>query len=166
MSVRAALSRLLGSHLVLRSHGHDGVTAGDHRKLAYTLSFGGEAVAGQESARAIKTFMGDGNRTGGGAEEGAYRIIVDFAGGPLDALGAEAPVVSAVSASGGGDTEIIEHYVEFIEADNNWRLSMLVRPGAGADPVIRGQLRMDTEPLTEVWSYSLSEAVRNGQSGP
>jgi len=143
-----------------------GVTAGDHRKLAYTLSFGGEAVAGQESARAIKTFMGDGNRTGGGAEEGAYRIIVDFAGGPLDALGAEAPVVSAVSASGGGDTEIIEHYVEFIEADNNWRLSMLVRPGAGADPVIRGQLRMDTEPLTEVWSYSLSEAVRNGQSGP
>lgn len=63
------------------------------------------------------------------------------------------------------DAEIIEHYVEFIEADKNWRLSMLVRPGSGEDPVFRGQLLLDEKPLTEVWTYSLSEAARNGQKG-
>ncbi|NMT63826.1 glucan biosynthesis protein G [Marinobacter orientalis] len=141
-------------------------SAGAHHPFAYSLSFGGPDVAGQETGWAVKTFVGDGDRTGGGDAENAYRIIVDFAGGPLDELKPGAAVVSNVSGGGdSGGAEIIEHYVEFIEADNNWRLSMLVRPGKAADPVLRGQLLLDDKPLTEVWTYSLSEAARAAQGG-
>lgn len=144
----------------------EGVKKGDHRKFAYTLSFGGRDVVGQDIGRVVKTFVGDGNRPGGGDVENAYRIIVDFAGGPLDKLKPDAAVVSTVSEGGGSkDVEIIEHFVEYVEADNNWRLSMLVRPGSGPNPVFRGQLLLDDKPLTEVWTYSLSEAARTGQNG-
>ncbi|WP_227538041.1 glucan biosynthesis protein G [Marinobacter vulgaris] len=141
-------------------------SAGTRQQFAYTLSFGGPDVAGQDSGRAIKTFVGDGNRTGGGAVENSLRIIVDFAGGPLEKLKPDAPVIGTVSAGGGSEgTEILEHYVEFIEADNNWRLSMLVRPGKATNSVLRGQLMLDDQPLTEVWTYSLSEAARAAQAG-
>jgi len=140
-------------------------SAGAHHQFAYTLSFGGPDVAGQDTGRVVKTFVGDGNRTGGGDAENAYRIIVDFAGGPLDELKPDAAVVSHVSEGGSEGAEIIEHFVEYIGANNNWRLSMLVRPGKGKDPVFRGQLRLDDKPLTEVWTYSLSESARNGQKG-
>lgn len=143
-----------------------GASKGEHRKLDYTLSFGGKDVAGQETGRAVNTFVGDGDRTGGGDAANAFRIIVDFAGGPLDALKPDAAVVGNASIGSGGDgAEVLEHYVEFIEADNNWRLSMLVRPGKGMDTVLRGQLLLDDKPLTEVWTYSLSEAARIRQGG-
>lgn len=143
-----------------------GASKGEHRKLDYTLSFGGKDVPGQEIGRVVKTFVGDGNRTGGGDAANAYRMIVDFAGGSLDALKPDAAVVGHVSEGSGSEgAEILEHYVEFIEADNSWRLSMLVRPGSGANPVFRGQLLLDGKPLTEVWTYSLSEAVRNRKDG-
>ncbi|WP_292016612.1 glucan biosynthesis protein G [Marinobacter sp. HL-58] len=143
----------------------EAVNEGDHRTFSYRLSFGNHSVAGQDTGRVVKTFVGDGNRTGGGDAENAYRIIVDFAGGPLDNLKPDAAVVSKVSEAGDSKgAEIIEHFVEYIKADNNWRLSMLVRPGDGDDPVFRGQLLIDDKPLTEVWTYTLSEAARNGQS--
>ncbi|MCL7945722.1 glucan biosynthesis protein G [Marinobacter sp. ATCH36] len=141
-------------------------SAGSHHKIAYTLSIGSRDVAGQDTGRAMKTYVGDGNRIGGGNAEKAYRIIVDFAGGPLDALKPDAAVVSNVSEGSGSDgAEIIEHFVEYIAADNNWRLSMLVRPGNGEHPVFRGQLLLDDKPLTEVWTYSLSQAARIRQGG-
>lgn len=140
--------------------------AGAHWTFAYTLSFGGPDVAGQETGRVVKTFVGDGNRTGGGDAKNAYRIIVDFAGGPLAALEPDAAVVSNVTAGGSGhDAEVIEHFVEFIEASNSWRLSMLVRPGSGANPVFRGQLLLADKALTEVWSYTLAGTARSGQQG-
>lgn len=143
-----------------------GASEGDHRKINYTLSFGGSDVTGQDTGRVVNTFVGDGDRIGGGDAENAYRMIVDFAGGPLDALKPDAAVISDVSVGSNSEgAEVIEHYVEFIETDNKWRLSILVRPDSGTDPIIRGQLRLDDKPLTEVWTYSLSEASRNRQGG-
>lgn len=138
---------------------------GDHRKLAYSIHFGNDNVSGQDTGRALQTFVGDGNRAGGGNEEGAYRIIVDFAGGPLENLKPGAAVVSHVSeGSGNGDAvDIIEHFVEYVEADGNWRLSMLVRPVGEGDPVLRGRLTLDSEPLTETWTYSLGPDSGLGQ---
>ena len=132
-------------------------SAGAHHQFGYSLSFGGRDLAGQDSGRVVKTFVGDGDRTGGGDEENAYRIIVDFVGGPLDKLKADAAVVSSVS--GGEGAEIIEHYVEFVEAGNKWRLSMLVRPGKDDNAVLRGKLLLDDKLLTEVWTYPLFEAA-------
>src|SRR5690606_28059687 len=132
-------------------------SAGTHHSFSYTLSFAGRDVAGQETGQVVKTFVGDGNRTGGGDAENAYRIIVDFAGGPLDQLKPDAPVISNVSEGSGSEgAEILEHYVEYVDADDNWRLSMLVRPGSGQHPLFRGQLLLEDKPLTEVWTYPLS----------
>lgn len=129
--------------------------AGTQRSFSYALSFGGPDVAGQKTGRVVNTFVGDGNRTGGGDAENAFRVIVDFAGGRLQGVEPTAAVVSAVSSAGSDDAEIIEHFVEYIDANNSWRLSMLVRPGSGAHPMFRGQLLLDKEPLTEVWTYPL-----------
>lgn len=141
------------------------VESGHHHKMAYSIRFGGGNVSGQDVGRASQTFVGDGNRTGGGNQEGAYRIIVDFAGGSLDGLKANAPVVSKVSESSGDDdaVEIIEHFVEYVEADNSWRLSILVRPRDNKNPVLRAHLMLEDEPLTETWTYSLGQDSRLGQ---
>ncbi|PSF06997.1 glucan biosynthesis protein G [Marinobacter halophilus] len=143
----------------------EGSSAGAHHQFAYTLSIGGRDVADQPLGRTVKTFVGDGDRIGGGDAENAYRIIVDFAGGPLDSLKPDAAVISNLTeGSGSSGVEIISHYVEFIEAGNKWRLSTLVRPGKGENPVLRGQLLLDDEPLTEVWTYPSSEAARAAQN--
>lgn len=138
---------------------------GGHRKLTYSLRFGGNEIADQDTGRAVKTFVGDGNRLGGGNVENAYRIIVDFAGGPLDNLKPDAAVVSKVSEGSGNDdaVEIIEHFVEYVEADGNWRLSMLIRPVGKGSRVLRGQLMLDNEALTETWTYSLAPDSELGQ---
>ncbi|MEX0604051.1 MAG: glucan biosynthesis protein G [Marinobacter sp.] len=129
------------------------VGAGEEISREYTLHFGDASVTGQPTAAAMQTFIGDGNRVGGGSVEGAYRIIVDFAGGKLDTLDAQASVVS--SATGGADVEILEHFVEYSEPDKSWRLSMLVRPAPAALMSVRAYLSMDGEPLTETWTYEL-----------
>lgn len=129
------------------------VGAGGEITREYTLYFGDTSITGQPSAVALQTFIGDGNRVGGGNVEGAYRIIVDFAGGQLDALDAQASVVS--SATGAADVEILEHFVEYSEPDKSWRLSMLVRPAPTALMSVRAYLSMDGKPLTETWTYEL-----------
>lgn len=130
---------------------------GERRRFEYALDFGGPQITGHPSGRAIQTFLGDGNRTGGGDEAGAYRFIVDFQGKTLDALRPDAAVVSQVT--GGDGVEVIEHFVEYIEARDAWRLSILARPAAGKPLSLRGYLSLDNQPLTETWTYSLAPST-------
>ena len=133
------------------------VKGGERRRFEYALDFGGPQITGHPSGRAIQTFVGDGNRTGGGDEAGAYRFIVDFQGKTLDALRSDAAVVSQVT--GGDGVEVIEHFVEYIEARDAWRLSILARPAAGKPLNLRGYLSLDNQPLTETWTYSLAPST-------
>ena len=134
-------------------HPKDPVTAGQQRDLSYTLSFGGPDIAKEPSGAAVQTFVGNGNRIGGGDAKGAYRIIVDFAGGALDNLSPDAAVVSRVS--GGDNVEVLEHFAEYIAPEKRWRLSMLVRPAQDAPLSVRAYLSLKDEPLTETWTYDL-----------
>jgi glucans biosynthesis protein len=129
------------------------VKAGQQLDYEYTVVFGGPTVPDQPSARAVQTFVGDGNRIGGGDAEGAYRIIIDFAGGLLDTLDPGASVVSKVT--GGKNVEVIEHFVEYLEPNGRWRLSMLVRPAPSEVLSLRAFLSLDDKPLTETWTYEL-----------
>lgn len=129
------------------------VSQGQELEFEYTLGFGGSNIPGQPAGRAVQTFIGDGNRVGGGNAEGAYRIITDFAGGPLDELDAQASVVSKVT--GGEKIEVIEHFVERLEPNGRWRLSMLVRPPTTETLALRAFLSLDDKPLTETWTYEL-----------
>ncbi|WP_111495961.1 glucan biosynthesis protein G [Marinobacter bohaiensis] len=129
------------------------IKAGQERTLEYTMRFGDQEIAREPTASALQTFVGEGDRIGGGSVEGAYRIIVDFTGGELAKLKSDAPVVSQVS--GGDGVEVIEHFVEYNEPLDAWRLSMLVKPNPEADMALRGFLSMDGKPLTETWTYEL-----------
>ena len=85
--------------------------------------------------------------------EGAYRVIVDFAGGPLQDLPTDAPVTSSVTA--GGDAEVIEHFVEFLSPVNRWRLSILAKPAEGQPLALRAFLKKEEEAVSETWSYDI-----------
>ena len=119
----------------------------------YLVRFGNADLADNPMARAVDSFLGDGTRIGGGDAEGAVRVIVDFAGGPLDERGADAPVTARVTAMEEG--EVLEHFVEYVAALERWRLSILVRPAANRPLSLRAYLHEGEEALSETWSYQL-----------
>lgn len=123
--------------------------------LEYTVKFGKAAVTSEPMGRVINTFVGDGNRTGGGARDGAYRLIVDFAGGQLEKLNSRNKITSSVTALENG--EVLDQYVEYIAAEHCWRLSILARPAVKSPLILRAYLQEEGETLTETWTYRLAE---------
>jgi glucans biosynthesis protein len=121
--------------------------------IGYNISFGGRDLADQDVGYAINTFNGDGNIIGGGQKKGAYRLLVDFTGGPLDKLTPKAPVAGEVSGFDG--TEVYEQYVEYNPDMKSWRLSMLVKPAEGKSLSLRAYLKEGERALTETWTYRL-----------
>jgi glucans biosynthesis protein len=122
---------------------------------AYTVYFGDSNIAGETMGKAMNTFVGDGNRVGGGSIKGAYRIIVDFSGGPLDKLSRNSAVVGAVTPLEG--TDLIEQFVEYNDASNSWRLSILAQPSKELPLSLRGFLTLGDQTLTETWTYRLPQ---------
>lgn len=121
--------------------------------FSYTAHFGATDLASSPMAQAVDSFLGDGKRIGGGDADGAVRVIVDFAGGPLEEREADAPVTGEVTAL--EDGELIEHFVEYVPAIKRWRLSMLVRPASNRPLSIRAFLLEGEEALSETWTYQL-----------
>ena len=122
-------------------------------EYAYQVRFGNAALAANPMAQAVDTYLGDGTRIGGGDADGAVRVIVDFAGGPLAELSADAPVTARVTAL--EDGEVLEHFVEYVAALDRWRLSALVRPAANRPLSLRAFLQDAEHTLSETWSYQL-----------
>jgi len=129
------------------------VKAGEEIQREYTLLFGDDTITPNPMAQAQQTFIGHGDRLGGGTVENAYRINVDFAGSKLDRLSSTASVVSSVTPGQG--VEILEHFVEYVEPEKAWRLSILARPDPEATLALRAFLSLDDEALTETWTYDL-----------
>lgn len=127
------------------------VKAGEDRRLEYSVTFGEPEITKQPNGQAVRTLIGTGTENGGSGD--ALRLIVDFKGGELSGLRPDAAVVSQVS--GGEGVEVIEHFVEYIEASDVWRLSILARPSAEQPLTLRGALSKDNEPVTETWTYLL-----------
>ncbi|MGR9107859.1 MAG: glucan biosynthesis protein G [Gammaproteobacteria bacterium] len=121
--------------------------------MRYRLGFGRADLPGESMARAVRTFVGDGGIIGGGAVPGSYRLLIDFAGTPLDGLKADAPIQGVVTGLDG--TDVIEQYVEFNEPAQVWRLSMLARPAEDKALALRAFLKMNDAAVSETWSYRL-----------
>ena len=122
-------------------------------EFGYVLSFGGPEPVKQPVGRSINTFIGDGNVGGGGNAPGAYRIVVDFAGGSLEKLAPDAAVEPIVS--GMNQTAVLESFVEYNPALASWRLSILARPEEDEALDLRAYLLAEGQALTETWSYRL-----------
>ena len=129
------------------------LSPGTPLELAYHVGFGKGDIAQNPLAVAINTFIGDGNRIGGGHVPQAYRMIIDFAGGPLSKLPEHAPINGQVTALEGG--EILEHFVEYHEQVKGWRLSILAKPAHKKPLHVRAFLNTDSTTLSETWTYRL-----------
>lgn len=131
------------------------VKAGESRNLKYSVTFGEPDITEQQNARAVGTFVGKGNMNDRSGE--ALRLIVDFRGGELAGLKPDAAVVSDVT--GGEGVEVIEHFVEYLEVNDSWRLSILAKPQAGQSLSLRGTLNKDNKSVTETWTYQLGPST-------
>lgn len=80
-------------------------------------------------------------------------MIVDFAGGDLARIPADAAVTATLTAQEQG--EILEQYVEYNAPQKAWRLSMLAKPAEGRPLDVRGFLTVGGQTLTETWTYRL-----------
>ena len=129
------------------------VTAKTPLRLAYDVSFGKSDITQNPMGTVVNTFIGDGNRIGGGQAPHAYRVVVDFSGGRLDQLSSKAPINSQVTALDNG--EILEHFVEYHEHMKGWRLSILARPSPRHQLHLRAFLSHEKITLTETWTYRL-----------
>ncbi|WP_417518068.1 glucan biosynthesis protein G [Marinobacter sp.] len=131
------------------------VKAGESRRLTYSVIFGEPEITGQPNGRAVRTFVGSGNANKDSAA--ALRLIVDFKGGELAGLRPDATIVSDVS--GGEGVEVIEHFVEYVESKDVWRLSILAKPPKDQPLTLRGFLNKDSKPVTETWTYLLGPST-------
>lgn len=121
--------------------------------FAYTLHLGNSRVADESTGRAETFFIGSGHKIGGGTVKGAYRVIVDFDGGPLSTLPARTIPVGVVTAL--EDGQILENFVEYIPPLHRWRLSILAKPADDKPLAMRAYLKDGDKTLTETWTYRL-----------
>lgn len=123
----------------------------------YVMRWRGEAESHPPAGRAISTRAGQGSRTG------SRLFVVDFKGGALESLAADAPVMAVISVDEGA--KLLEQQVIRNPVTGGWRLSFLVLPDASSaldkmlaerrSPVeLRAFLQQGSDVLTETWSYS------------
>ncbi len=122
-------------------------------EMSYDVSFGKATLSQNPLGTVVNTFIGDGNRIGGGTVPQAYRIIIDFAGGPLSKMPPDAPISGQVTVLDNSD--ILEHFVEYHEQIQGWRLSILAKPQDKKPLHLRAFLKTDSATLTETWTYRL-----------
>jgi glucans biosynthesis protein len=126
------------------------VEAGDRRAFSYRLSWFGADATRPPAGRVSAT------RRDSGTEKNAQRVVIDFAGGKLEALPANATVRGVISIAGGDDAgEIIDPHVVKNPVNGDWRLAFHVRPKRQGPLELRAYLARGTDVLTETWSYVL-----------
>jgi glucans biosynthesis protein len=103
------------------------------------LSPGGHAIATRTTALHP--------RAGG---DSARRILIDFAGGDLESLGATQPVKPEIS-SHNGDIDNVS--IQRLAEDGVWRVTFRVLPKNSQAMDLRCYLTLYGEALTETWTY-------------
>ncbi|MBL9190345.1 MAG: glucan biosynthesis protein [Opitutaceae bacterium] len=85
-------------------------------------------------------------------EPGFERFVIDFAGAPLEALGAEAKLEHAVTVGDGG--KLNHAALQKNSINGTWRVAFTVKPDGSGRPIeLRCFLKHGTKVLTETWSY-------------
>lgn len=130
------------------------VPAGQRIVLDYDLFLGGRPEPDSALAAVVNTLVGrPGGTQGRHPPAGAYRFVIDFAGGGLGKIkGRDAPVAGNVSVAGG---KVLEQYVEYLPVPDRWRLVFVVRPEPESGMEMRAFLQLGDDTLSETWSYHL-----------
>ncbi|HKK56589.1 glucan biosynthesis protein [Marinobacter sp.] len=125
---------------------------GNEYPLSYRLTWGEKMPdQAQELARVRATRTGIGGVVGQPRTYFSRRFAVDFSGGTLAMLDAEAGVEAVVSASR-GRTELIS--ARPLHALDGFRAMFDLVPGDDTDPIeLRLYLKLGNQALTETWLY-------------
>ncbi len=115
--------------------------------FSYLLSAYLQSPLWPPGGRAVAT-----RRTNAGGQGGnTRRMLVDFAGGPLDRLQATQPLQAQISAHDGSVSNVT---VQRLPENGHWRVSFQVTPAKGNQNVdLRCYLTLYGEALTETWTY-------------
>jgi periplasmic glucans biosynthesis protein len=123
------------------------VEAGSEWRFKYRLYWSMEAPVKPELAQTAATRVG----MGGPPPDGESRkFVIDFQGGQVKDLPADAPVEAAMAIANGEVTQLITRKND---VTSGWRVSFDLHPG-GSDPVeLRCTLRLGDKALSETWVY-------------
>lgn len=127
--------------------------AGTSYNIDYTLDFGHANIPREPMAHAVATFVGTAKPPPGSKAQNVYRLVVDFAGGPLQDKEAGKTISAVVSGVDG--TQVLAHNVEWVAPNKHWRLSLLATPANGKTLGLRAFLKSGTATLSETWTYAL-----------
>ncbi|MEY4982834.1 MAG: hypothetical protein RIR62_1100 [Pseudomonadota bacterium] len=123
--------------------------AGDAREFAYRLHWGDlPHDDGEPLAYVYETRSGHGGFAGVEAKEGTRKFVVDFKGGMLGTLEAEAPVEAVVTVT---NAELTGTTLERIPDNGIWRLVMDVAAEDGAVVELSAHVAGFGRRLTENW---------------
>ena len=131
------------------------VAKGHEYLYAYRLHWGTKMPAGPQLAHTAATWTGIGGQVGGKREHFSRRFVIDFAGGDLASLAADAKIEPVITLSR-GTAELVS--ARPLASINGWRATFDVRPpDANATPIdMRLFLRLGDRALTETWLYQWS----------
>jgi glucans biosynthesis protein len=126
------------------------IKAGQSLEAAYRMKWGDLAGEPGMMAKVVATRTGVGGPSGIKNEAGLRKFVLDFAGGMLANLPADAKVKAVTNVS---DGEVVGSFVTRVDAGDYWRVGFDVRP-AGTTPMeITTYLALDDQPLSETWHY-------------
>jgi periplasmic glucans biosynthesis protein len=129
------------------------VEAGSEWHFKYRLYWGMQAPIRPELAQTAATRTGMGGSPGQQQDGEIRRFVIDFEGGQLKDLPADAPVEASVTLAGG---ELTLPITRKNDVTGGWRVFFDLHP-AGGDPVeLRCTLRLGDKPLSETWVYQWS----------
>lgn len=139
---------------------HERIEAGREYLYAYRLYWGSKLPATPPVGHAAMTWTGIGGQVGGERPHFSWRFVVDFAGGDLASLPADAKVEPVITLSR-GTAELVS--ARPLASIRGWRAMFDVRPpDASEQPIdIRMYLRLGERALTETWLYQWTPVRRN-----
>lgn len=112
--------------------------------LAYRLHWGFNPPVRPTAAETVAT------RVGRGWDDNSRRFVIDFKGGKLDSLPADAPVAAVVSATSGTISHVVAQHNDVA---GGWRAFFEIVPEGDKEIELRCFLKLGDEALTETWSY-------------
>ena len=126
------------------------VEAGSEWRFKYRLYWGREAPVRPELAQIAATRVGVGGPPGQPKDGEIRKFVIDFQGGQLKDLPANAPVEAAVTVVQG---ELTLPITRKNEVTGGWRVFFDLYPAGGEPVELRCTLRLGDKPLTETWIY-------------
>jgi len=117
-------------------------------ELAYQIRFQSDDPVGASAGRVTST------RVGAGDTDGSRRLVVDFEGGKLGSLPANAPVNAVITV--GEEGALVQQSTTKNPVTGGWRLAVQVKSPKDKPLELRAFLQSETDALTETWSYQLS----------